>query len=155
MHHIEASVSHILQIALLTLHVGQRTTHADVLNITQSIVVQKMSDAVVSWGFHNPVCYHILIKRAPLCLHPSSNLCGALLGHTKHNYNHKITQCSSITVFISLEPSSKSLNCPFCHRLMQLSHHLRLIDPELRLRTKRCHFLQRTNNIVFPPADSK
>lgn len=40
--------------------------------ILQRLYRTKMiSQAVVSWGFHKPVCYHILIKMAPLCLPPS------------------------------------------------------------------------------------
>lgn len=54
---------------------------------------RKISKAVVSWGFHKLVCYHILIRKAPLRLQPSI-WCGAVAQEeqeTKHNYRGKIT----------------------------------------------------------------
>lgn len=69
------------------------TVHPDVLSVTQSTVAQKKEKmkAGASWGFHELVCYHILIMKAPLCLHPFCNLSGALLWQTKHIHATKIT----------------------------------------------------------------
>ena len=89
---------------------------------------KKISKAVVSWGFHKPVCYHILIKTAPLCLH-SSIWCEAVAQRAQQKRLQTPNHSVSLTVHYSFIPetSFKSSNRSLCHSLIHFGGHLRPI----------------------------
>ncbi len=110
---------------------------------------RKMPEAVVSWGFHKAVCYHILIKRAPSCLHPFWNLSAVVL-QAAH-----LTQLQpqNNTVIVHNFQISKLAFFPIVPH--SFPSHLRSINQSSKWAQRNSIFLQRTNNIVFPLADFK